>query len=131
MIVLDTQALLWWLHDPSRLSAAARQRMQRAESGERMLVSAISVWEIAVKCRLGKLTLPMEIDAWYQQAEQYPGLAFEPVTPADAIASTLLPGEFHSDPADRIIVAVARRLGTPLITSDAKIRAYTHVQTIW
>jgi PIN domain nuclease of toxin-antitoxin system len=131
MIVLDTQALLWWLHDPSRLSAPARKRMQQAESGERMLVSAISVWEIAVKCRLGKLTLPMEIGAWYQQAEQYPGLTFAPVTPADAIASTLLPGEFHADPADRIIVAVARRLGTPLITSDDKIRAYAHVQTVW
>ena len=131
MIVLDTQALLWWLHDPSRLSAAARKRIQQAESGECMLVSAISVWEIAVKCRLGKLALPMAIDAWYQQAEQYPGITFEPVTPADAIGSTLLPGEFHSDPADRIIVAVARRLGTPLITCDAKILAYAHVQTIW
>lgn len=48
-----------------------------------------------------------------------------------AVKSTELPGEFHKDPADRIIVATARKLAAPLITVDDKIRAYPHVRTIW
>jgi len=48
-----------------------------------------------------------------------------------AIQSVRLPSEFHPDPADRMIVALARRLSTALVTSDAKIRAYKHVKTIW
>jgi len=53
------------------------------------------------------------------------------VGPADAIASTQLPGDFHRDPADRIIVALARRYGVPLVTSDRLIRDYPHVTTVW
>ncbi|WP_248277766.1 hypothetical protein [Brasilonema sp. UFV-L1] len=47
------------------------------------------------------------------------------------IASTKLPGDFHKDPADRILVAIARRYGIPLVTCDIKIIDYPHVQTIW
>lgn len=53
------------------------------------------------------------------------------VTPLDAIASTQLPGNFHKDPADRIIVALARRLKVPLINCDGKILAYPDVVTVW
>jgi PIN domain nuclease of toxin-antitoxin system len=55
----------------------------------------------------------------------------EPLNPLDAIASTQLPGDFHKDPADRILVAIARRYGIPLVTCDEKILDYPHVQTIW
>ncbi|MCC5622330.1 PIN domain-containing protein [Nostoc sp. CHAB 5715] len=54
-----------------------------------------------------------------------------PLNPLDAIASTQLPDNFHKDPADRILVAIARRYGIPLVTCDAKILNYPHVQTIW
>ena len=131
MIVLDTQAWLWWLHDPSRLSGAAHSAIATAEKSDGLRVSVISVWEIAVKTELGKLTLPLEIHEWYRRASTYPNLTVEPLSPADAIASTQLPGRFHKDPADRIIVALARRHGSPLVTSDAKIRAYSHVMSIW
>jgi PIN domain nuclease of toxin-antitoxin system len=49
----------------------------------------------------------------------------------DAISSTQLPGRFHKDPADRMIIALARRHGAPLVTADARIRAYPHVEAIW
>ena len=60
-------------------------------------------------------------------------LAFsvEPLSPHDAVAGTLLPGDFHKDPADRIIIAPARRLGVPLVTCDRTILAYEHVITVW
>lgn len=131
MIVLDTQVWLWWLHDPARLSKAAHKAITRAERENAIRVSAISAWEIAVKNQLGKLALPLEINTWFEQAKAYPGLAVESLEPLDAIASTQLPGQFHKDPADRIIVALARRHGAPLVTADAKILDYPHVQTIW
>ena len=131
MIVLDTQAWLWWCHEPSRLTKAATAAIVKAERTDGIRVSAISVWEIAVKTELGKLKLPMDIDEWFRVANLYPNLVVEPVSAADAIASTRLPGEFHKDPADRIIIAVARRYGVDLVTSDGLIRAYSHVSTVW
>ncbi|MCC5613054.1 type II toxin-antitoxin system VapC family toxin [Nostoc sp. CHAB 5834] len=101
-------------------------------SGGRMsIVSAISVWEIAIKFSIGKLTLPLPIDEWYSLARTHSGIVIESLNPLDAIASTQLPDNFHKDPADRIIVAIARRYGIPLVTCDAKILNYPHVQTIW
>jgi PIN domain nuclease of toxin-antitoxin system len=131
VIVLDTQSWIWWLHDPVRLSRRARTAVEQAEKSDGLRVSVISVWEIAVKTQLGKLVLPLEIDEWFQRASAYPNIVIEPLTAGDAIASTRLPGAFHKDPADRIIVALARRYGVPLITSDANIRAYRQVRTIW
>ena len=131
MIVLDTQAWLWWTHDPSRLTPKARRAVEKAEKGEGIRVSVISVWEIALKNQLGKLELPQEIQEWLRLASTYPNLVVEPLSTQDALGSTKLPGEFHKDPADRFIVAMTRRYGTTLITSDALIQKYPHVTTVW
>lgn len=131
MIVLDTQAWLWWLHEPSRLSEPVRRALRAAEREDGMTVSAISVWEVATKCALGKLVLPMQVNEWFALARMYRGIIIEPVSADDAIASACLPGNFHKDPADRIIVALARRLRARLVTSDSLIRVYPHVTTLW
>jgi PIN domain nuclease of toxin-antitoxin system len=131
MIVLDTQAWLWWVHDPSQLSRRARVAVETAEATDGIRVSVISAWEVAVKQALGKLRLARDIDSWFQQASTYPNLVVEPLSAQDAIASTRLPGQFHKDPADRIIVAVTRRYGVELVTSDKLIRAYPHVVSVW
>ena len=68
MIILDTQAWLWWLHDPARLSRRALSSIQAAEGGKGIRVSAISVWEIALKTQVGKLELPLEINEGYERA---------------------------------------------------------------
>ncbi len=131
MVVLDTNAWLWWLHDPSRLTKPARTTLRRSTKRGEASLSVISVWEVALKQGLGKLHLPMDIDTWYEQASAYPGITIEQITPHDAIASTRLPGDFHRDPADRFIVTLARRHGASLVTSDKKIQDYPHVKTIW
>jgi PIN domain nuclease of toxin-antitoxin system len=131
MIVLDTNAWLFWLHDPSRLARRARAAIRRATEGDGARVSVISLWEVALKSSLGKLRLPVDIDAWYARAQSYPGVGIEPLRPEDAIASTRLPGDIHRDPADRFIVCLARRLAVPLVTADERLRAYPHVETIW
>ncbi|MGB7057482.1 MAG: PIN domain-containing protein [Geitlerinemataceae cyanobacterium] len=68
---------------------------------------------------------------WYALASTHSGIVIEPLNPLDAIGSTQLPGEFHKDPADRILVAISRRYGIPLVTCDEKILSYPHVQTVW
>jgi PIN domain nuclease of toxin-antitoxin system len=131
VIVLDTSAWLWWLHDPGRLSAPARVAIAQAAERSTALVCAISVWEVAVKAAAGKLSLALGVAEWYEKARLYPGITIEPLDPVDSIAGALLPGEFHRDPADRIIVALARRHHARLVTADPRIRAYPHVTCVW
>ena len=131
MIVLDTHVWLWWLHDPDKLSPAADKLIQKEQLSGTIVISAISVWEVAVKVQSGKLAIPMDIGRWYELARSYPATVIEPLTPVDAIASTQLPGNFHKDPSDRIIISLARRLTVPLLTCDRKILEYEHVNTVW
>ncbi|MFM2304965.1 MAG: hypothetical protein RLZZ135_2377 [Cyanobacteriota bacterium] len=131
MIIIDTHVLLWLLHDPTQLSNLAREHIELEEPQNGILVSAISIWEIAVKSSTGKLLLPLPIDDWYELAKTHSGLVIESLNPLDAISSTKLPGDFHKDPADRIIVAIARRYNLSLITCDNNILNYPHVKTIW
>jgi PIN domain nuclease of toxin-antitoxin system len=131
VIVLDTNAWIWWLHDPSKLTRKARNAIKKATDNDDATISVISLWEVAVKVQIGKLYLPMDIDLWWARAKGYPGISLEVLIPQDALSSTRLPGVFHRDPADRFIVAVARRHGCPLVTADRKIIDYPHVETIW
>ena len=131
MILLDTHTWLWLLHDPEQLSTPAQSIITEAENNNSILISSISVWEIATKQSLNKLQLPLPIHEWFELAQQQPGIFIEPLSPLDAIHSANLPGEFHKDPADRILVAIARRYDIPLITCDQKILNYPYVKTIW
>jgi PIN domain nuclease of toxin-antitoxin system len=131
VIVLDTAAWIWWVTDPTRLSARARGVVEVEEGRQGLVVSAISVWEVAVKVGLRKLTIDRDVRSWVTLASAYPGVTVHPLDPEDALESTLLPGQFHRDPADRILIAMARRLDVPLVTSDRAIRRYRHVRTLW
>ncbi|MFW2134575.1 type II toxin-antitoxin system VapC family toxin [Ectothiorhodospira haloalkaliphila] len=96
-----------------------------------VLVSAISAWEIAMLVKAGRLILTMGVDDWLETASAIERFRFVPVDNQVGVESTRLPGDFHKDPADRMIVALARHLNVPLVTADTKIRAYQHVQSIW
>lgn len=133
MIVLDTHALLWWVSGDSRISSQAIDRIEQelqAENGE-ILISAISAWEIALLIEKGRLTLSMSVDDWLDTVAEIDEVRFMPVDVATAVESTRLPGKFHKDPAERMIVALARHFNVELLTADAKITAYQHVRTIW
>ena len=133
MIVLDTHALIWWVNDDEQLSDRARKAIEKEISAEdgQVFISTITAWEIALLVEKGRLTLTMDVKDWIDTVTAIEGVRFVPVDNEVAIQSVRLPGEFHPDPADRMIVALARRLSTALITSDAKILAYKHVKTIW
>lgn len=133
MIVLDTHALIWWVNGDAQLSDRARKTIKKETSNDagQVLLSTITAWEIALLAQRGRLTLTMDVKDWIDTVAAIEGVRFVPVDNDIAIHSVTLPGEFHSDPADRMIVALARRHSTALITSDAKIQAYKHVRTIW
>ena len=132
MIVLDTHALIWWVDGDDRLSLGAREAIEDELRGrQQLLISAISAWEIAMLIEKGRLVLTMDTEDWLATVEAIEGVVFVPVDQAVAVQSVRLPGAFHPDPADRMIVALARHHAVPLVTADAKIQAYRHVQTVW
>ena len=131
MIVLDTHALLWWASGDTGLSAVAAQAIEAELNGGQIRVSSISAWELAMLVAKGRIALSMDIGEWLSVVSQIEAVSFMPVDNEIAVKSVELPGEFHKDPADRIIVATARKLAAPLVTADDKIRGYPHVRTIW
>lgn len=133
MIVLDTHILVWWVNGDDRLSKAAKAAIGHEQSATDglILLSAISAWEIAMLIEKDRLTLTMSLDDWLVTVTEIDGVRFVPVDVDIGIQATRLPGEFHKDPADRMIVALARHLNVPLVTADEKIRAYKHVRSVW
>lgn len=131
MIVLDTHTHIWvwWVHGDEALTKSQAGIIQANES-DVIGVSVISLWEIAKLVELNRLELPCPLEEWFITALEYPGIRLLELTPKIAVESTRLPGEFHRDPADQIIVATARRANCPLVTSDDRILRYSHVKTV-
>lgn len=128
MIVLDTATWIWRASDPTRLTTSARRAIDEAE---RALVSAISVWEVAMLVAKRRIRLDRPVEQWVDIALALPGIQLAALEPAIAVRSTKLPGDFHADPADRMIVATALEHAVPIVTPDERIRSYPHVQSTW
>lgn len=135
MILLDTHVLIWWVNgDLSRLSKAALAAINlhnQSNQKQQLLVSAISCWEVAMLLKRGRLSLSMDSEKWFNLIFAIPAIKFLPLQSRVAINATQLPEPFHADPADRFLVAQARQLNLPLVSADARIRQYAHVQSIW
>lgn len=122
-LLLDTHALLWWLTDDPALSATAREVL--ADPVNEPLVSAASVWEIAIKRSLGKLTAPDDLPD--RIAEQ--GFSWLPVSAAHAWQVRELPAH-HRDPFDRLLIAQALVERLAIITTDAHFNDYD-IEVYW
>jgi PIN domain nuclease of toxin-antitoxin system len=129
MIVLDTHIFVYWVHANPALTDEQKQWIKDNEASG-LLISAISLWEIAKLVEYKRLVLPCPINEWFDQALAYPGIQVLNLTPQIVIESTQLPDKFHSDPADQLIVATARICGCPLLTNDSKILNYPHVKLL-
>ena len=128
-LLLDTHIWVWWIHDDPHLTSQQKQWLQQYES-QGLGVSAISCWEVAKLSEYGRLKLPLPVGDWMKQALAYPGIRFLSLSPEIAVESTRLPETFHRDPADQIIVATARIYNCLLLTADAKMLSYPHVQLL-
>ncbi len=131
MIVLDTHIWLWWISNPENLSTAANQAIDQAITEDGIIISSISTWEVALLVDKERLKLSIDLRDWVRKTESLPFVRFMPVDNTISLRSVTLPGQFHPDPADRIITATAMTMGLPLVTKDDKIINYPHVQTIW
>lgn len=87
-------------------------------------MSVISVWELGMLAAKGRLTLTLSPAEWAKQALDTPGMSMVPLSHEAAIESSYLPGPFHGDPADRLLVATARHRQARLVTADERLLAY-------
>jgi PIN domain nuclease of toxin-antitoxin system len=129
MILLDTHVWVWWVQNDPDLAPTMRGVLEVNEKYG-LGVSVISCLEVARLAAYGRLILPRPVMEWVDQALHYPHVRLVELSPKIAVDSTRLPGEFHKDPCDRIIVATARELDCPLATADGRIRHYPHVKLV-
>jgi PIN domain nuclease of toxin-antitoxin system len=133
-LLLDTHCWLWsQLGTVHLLSRAALGAIREAESHGNLRISPISIWELALLEKRGRVALPMNVPVWVEEALSKPGVALAPLTPEIMIETVHLPGDLHGDPADRMLVATARVTGATLLTKDERLIRYAkqrHVRAI-
>ena len=127
--LLDTHIWIWWANRSDRLDKKIMKLLDNAESGS-LHISTISCWEVAKLVQKEKIKLSEPVNLWIKCALTAPVLVLEQLTPETSIESTQLPGTFHNDPADQIIVATARLNNYTLITADSLILDYQYVRTM-
>ncbi len=123
MILLDTCALIWFAGD-APLSPEAQRLMDRSAASGEMYISSVSAWEIGTLVRRRSLELDAPAEVWVKRVFGRPDVQVAFLTPEIAIRSCFLPGEFHADPADRMIIATAIEMGLKLVTRDPHILKY-------
>jgi PIN domain nuclease of toxin-antitoxin system len=123
-LLLDTHVLVWLLEDSARIAEPVHTQLQQAADEDRLLVSAITPWEIAMLVAKGRLRLAQDVEEWLNTALSLPGIHLVPLLPAISVASSRLPWEVHPDPADRILLASARHVDATLVTADRQLLAY-------
>lgn len=123
-VLLDTHYWIWLQGGTDEITAVSRRTIERAARHGQLLLSVISVWELGMLEAKNRVLLHVPCEQWVEQALATPGLNLVPLTPEIALESSRLPGGFHGDPADRIIVASARKAGARLLTRDQKLIEY-------
>lgn len=124
--LLDTNALLWWLGEPTRIPRETLETLQASEAV--VLYSQVSLLEIQIKIGLGKLTLGFSVSEIPRLAESS-GLTFHPLQNAAIFTLPKLPA-VHRDPFDRLLICEAIQEGIPLVTPDETIHRYP-VRIMW
>lgn len=128
-MLIDTHIWIWWVNGESQLKPEYKSAITAAqETG--IEVSIISCWEVAKLVENKRLALTLPILHWLNAALSYPGVRLLPLTPEIVVDSTQLPGVFHKDPGDQMIVATARVHGLALMTMDEKLLAYPYVPLV-
>jgi PIN domain nuclease of toxin-antitoxin system len=120
-LLLDTHVWLWWNTEPERLSATARRQI--ADAANDVFLSSASVWEMAIKRTLGKLSLPEPVAAYVTRRLATDDIRSLSVTIDHAAAVETLE-MLHRDPFDRLLIIQARHEGLRLLTADDVVLAY-------
>lgn len=128
-IVLDTCALIWWSLDPDKLSRSALNVCNQMEKEENGLVSSIAIWEIAIKIKNKKLDLGVDLKNYIASLKKSSVVSIVPIDEDIWLDSVELEWG-HGDPADRVVVALAKSNQASIITADREIRNF-YSDVIW
>lgn len=121
-VLIHTHIWIWHLDGAAdRMCTDAVELLRSSAREDGLLVSDISVWEVATKSAKGKLTLSPDVSTWVDRAGRRPGFTFLPLDRQILLRSTRLPGTMHGDRADRMLIASAVLAGVPLVTADRLI----------
>lgn len=126
MIVLDTHAWIWIASESTEVSHL-RNRLKQEDLG----VCAISCWEVAMLVAKKRISFTSDVQDWIDSALHRPRIRLLPLDPKIMVLATRLPGIFHDDPADRMIVASCLHHQATLVTRDQRIREWGFVRTMW
>lgn len=124
MILLDTQAFIWLVTGELRLGSKSRKIVEEARDQGGVFVAAITPWEISMLTEKKRLGFEMDVAQWIVATLESSGICIASLDPITAVDAGRLPGHIHGDPADRIIIATARNLACPLLTTDRAILDY-------
>ena len=127
-VLLDTCAIVWLGKGTSDLTVATRDIVLSPDTA--VHVSPVSGGEIACACERKRLELDKHWRTWFRHAISHGAWTVVPVSLEIMEEAYSLPGDFHADPADRLLVATARLRGYTIITGDHRILEYPHVRSM-
>lgn len=125
-LLLDTHAFLWFIEDNPRLSVDAKALL---ESDAELLISTASLWEIAIKTSIGKLTLTQPFETFLPQQLELNDITILSIELAHLAIVSALPF-YHRDPFDRLLIAQAMNEQLPVVSADAAFDAYA-IERLW
>ena len=126
-LLIDTHTLIWAVDNPSQLGPQAHTELQNLTN--ELLLSAGSIWKLAIKVGINKLALSMPYREWISQAISDLSLTLLPITVEYADVQVGLP-HHHRDPFDRLLIAQAIVEQVPIVSVDTEFDPYG-VQRLW
>jgi PIN domain nuclease of toxin-antitoxin system len=123
-LLLDTRIWIWLLSGTPRFTPSFHTALDTAKGSDRLLISAISLWEIGMLIDKKRIEIGMDFVDFVDKILSFPGVNCSPINAEVALESTRLPGSVHGDPADRFLVATAHVGGAVLVTHDQKLLNY-------
>lgn len=130
MIVVDTHVFIWDALNHHKLSEKAKVALDQAEQNNSLWLADITLWEVFMLVKRGRLSLPVSTSQFIELAIQARSYQLQRMTASIAEQSINFGSEINNDPADRLIVATARFLQADLVTADANLQASGLVKTI-
>lgn len=123
-LLLDTHVWCWIIAGIKEPNHALKMQITNAVKNNALFLSAISIWEIALLCAKGRITLDAPCQNWVNTHLKKTGIQVLDLSISILIESCYLPGELHADPADRLLISTARNTHTHLVTADRRILDY-------
>jgi PIN domain nuclease of toxin-antitoxin system len=126
-VLLDTHVFLWMISAPEKLSQTAKITLESEDN--KIFLSAVSGWEIAIKYQIGKLELPENPEVYVNKQVEENFIEVLPIELKHALHVHSLPG-IHKDPFDRMLIAQSKLEGLQILTNDGLIEQYD-AETLW